>query len=437
MATAPLYLIGPFHRILTMQGLPSKGPIPDSGLNVVSEGGVVVQEGRIHEIGEFDDLYNRYKRKRASPAEGHEQGARSPAVSVREIPVSQRPLVLLPGFLDAHTHICFAGSRAADYVKRISGASYLELLEQGGGIHETVRATSSASSETLASLLTDRLRRHLNEGITTVEVKTGYGLLPDEELRQLDVILNVAKPIGPGRHMLPDVIPTCLAAHAAPPGMTAEQTLEGLARELLPELSRRKGCGRVDIYIEEGAFDPESARGYLMRASAYGFDLAVHAGQFTDSGVPVAVQCGARSVDHLEAIGQASINLLARSSTVAVVLPGASMGLGAPFAPGRALLDAGASLAIATDWNPGSAPMGDLLMQAAVFGAAQRLSMAETFAAITARAASALALSDRGSLEPRGLADMIAFNTDHEREILYGQGRLKPSHVWKSGVRLP
>lgn len=437
MATAPHFLIGPFHRILTMQGLPSKGPIHDSDLQIVHEGGVVVQDGRIQEVGEFDALYNRYKRGRTRSAEGRSQGDPPPVVSVREIPRSQRPLVLLPGFIDAHTHICFAGSRAADYVKRIAGVPYLELLKQGGGIHETVRATSAASSESLASLLTGRLRRHLSEGVTTVEVKSGYGLLPEEERRQLEVICSVAIPNRPDRHMLPDVIPTCLAAHALPPGATAEQALERLSRELLPELSRQKTCKRVDIYIENGAFDPDSASTYLKQASQLGFDLAVHAGQFTDSGVSVAVEHGARSVDHLEVIGQESIERLARSSTVAVVLPGASMGLGMPFAPGRALLDAGASLAIATDWNPGSAPMGDLLLQSAVYGAAQRLTMAETFAAITTRAASALALPDRGILMPGRLADMIAFNTDHEREILYAQGRLKPSHVWKAGTRLP
>ena len=164
-----------------------------------------------------------------------------------------------------------------------------------------------------------------------------------------------------------------------------------------------------------------------------GFDLVVHADQFTTGGSRIAVETGALSADHLEASTDIEIKQLAASDTVAVVLPGASLGLGIGFAPARKLLDAGASMAIASDWNPGSAPMGDLLTQAAILGAFEKLSTAETFAALTFRAAKALNLNDRGTIEPGKLADMQAFPCADYREILYHQGKLKPAKVWKRG----
>lgn len=433
---ASSYLLGPFHRIVTMRGLPAKGSLRDDDLEVVSDGAIRVQDGVIREVGSFE----RMARERGRGANSGLVGHTASGTAVLEIPASQRPLVLLPGWIDAHTHLCYAGSRAADYTRRISGMSYLDILREGGGILESVRASVKASSEQLAELLRDRLLRHLGEGVTTVEVKTGYGLEPDQELRMLRVIGEVTTASGngdPGERQLPDVIPTCLAAHAVPPGSTPMRTVERLIDELLPALKSQDACRRVDIFAEHEAFDPPAARRYLMEAARAGFDLTVHAGQFSSDGVRVAVEFGARSVDHLEAVDEASIRALAGSGTVAVALPGASMGLGMPYAPARALLDAGAALAIATDWNPGSAPMGDLLLQAAVLGAAERLTMAETFAGITVRAAAALGLSDRGSVEPGLRADLIAFHTDDPREILYQQGRLKPTFVWQSGRRVP
>ena len=167
-----------------------------------------------------------------------------------------------------------------------------------------------------------------------------------------------------------------------------------------------------------------------------GFDITVHADQFSTDGSRVAAEVGAVSADHLEASGEAEIALLKDAGVVATVLPGASLGLGMHYAPARQMLDGGLCLAIATDWNPGSAPMGDLLLQAAVLGAAEKLTTAETLAAITTRAARALNLSDRGSLAKGQLADMIAFPTDNYKEILYFQGKLKPAIVWKRGEKV-
>jgi imidazolonepropionase len=284
----------------------------------------------------------------------------------------------------------------------------------------------------LLHALLKRLEILLSEGVTTVEVKSGYGLNIQDELRMLEVIQN-------SDALLPiDVVPTCLAAHMKPKdfGGTNMQYLEMLVDKLLPAVKTRNLSNRIDIFIEKSAFTTDEGQYYLRKAKDLGFDVIVHADQFTAGGLQVACNEGALSADHLEASGDNESSMLAQSNTVAVCLPGASLGLGMQFAPARKLLDAGASVAIASDWNPGSAPMGDLLMQAAVLGAYEHLSLAETLAAITCRAAKALAFTDRGIINKGKLADIIAFPTDDYRDILYRQGKLKPESVWKKGVKV-
>jgi imidazolonepropionase len=193
---------------------------------------------------------------------------------------------------------------------------------------------------------------------------------------------------------------------------------------------------RVDVFVEDTAFTEKEALDYLLAAKEMGFEATVHADQFSTGGSKVAAEAGAVSADHLEASGEEEINLLKEAGVVATVLPGASLGLGMKFAPARTMLDSGLCLAIATDWNPGSAPMGDLLLQAALLGAAEKLTTAETLAAITTRAANALHLFDRGVLAKGFIADMVAFQIDNYNEILYAQGKLKPTLIWKKGKRV-
>jgi len=190
---------------------------------------------------------------------------------------------------------------------------------------------------------------------------------------------------------------------------------------------------RVDAFVEKGAFCAADIQLYFEQATQMGFQLTVHADQFSTGGSALAVASHAVSADHLEASTQTEIELIAGSNTIAVALPGASLGLGCAFAPARKLLNAGACLAIASDWNPGSAPMGDLLMQAAVLGTFEKLSNTEVLAGITFRAAQALQLTDRGRLQTGMLADFLLFPVKHYREIFYHQGKLKPSQVWKNG----
>ena len=395
-------LIGPFSQILPLSGLPLKGALKDSQLQIILQGGILINEGLIVALGGFEDLRKQY-----------------PSALIQEIEGSH---VLLPGFIDCHTHICFAGSRAADYAMRNEGLGYQEIAAAGGGIWDTVAQTRKASEAELIELLINRANRHFNDGVTTIEVKSGYGLSVNEELKILRVIKAAAL------ETKASLVATCLAAHIIPRDFdgSEKEYLDQIINELLPVIKNENLAHRIDIFVEQNAFDGEAAFNYLSRTKRLGFDVTVHADQFTTGGSEVAVKAGAVSADHLEASGDKEIQLLANSSTVAVVLPGASLGLGMQYAPARKLLDAGACLAIASDWNPGSAPMGDLLMQAAVLGASQKLSSAEIFAGLTYRAAKALNLNNIGTLTPGLRADLQIYLTGDYREILYHQGSLRP-----------
>ena len=215
---------------------------------------------------------------------------------------------------------------------------------------------------------------------------------------------------------------------------SAEAYLKYISSELFPLLKKEKLTNRIDAFIEESAFSAEQIAPYFRKAQEMGFDITVHADQFSTGGSKVAVAFDAVSADHLEASTKKEIELLAKSDTIANALPGASLGLGCDFTPARKLLDAGGALSIASDHNPGSAPMGDLLTQAAVLGAFEKLSNAEVLAGITFRAAAALRLFDRGQLATGFLADLSVFHTANFNEILYNQGNLKPCMVWKNGA---
>ena len=467
-----LKLIGPFTQLLTMRGLPKRGPIADNQLEIIPNGAILTKGSKIKDIGSFEQLYKEF---------GKDSSDSATTKLTVESPPADQPWVAMPGLIDAHTHLCFTGSRAKDYALRVSGASYLDILAQGGGIHDTVQATRAASTDQLVEAIRARARRHLTEGVTTIEVKTGYALDNDEEIRQLRAIhaaaiqscndprsesaQNVSNPTQKHTpntsqshsnlipNALPTLIPTSLAAHAVPEGTTAKEYLDHLIHNLLPRLKAQNLTHRIDIFVEKEAFPAQVAQPFITAVRNLGFDLTVHAEQFTTGGVELATAAGARSADHLEVITPANIQLLAASNTVATALPGASMGLGLPFAPGRQLLDAGAILAVATDWNPGSAPMGNLLLQAAVYGASQKLTTAETLAAITTRAAQGLYLINKDSqynlsnstVEPylaKGIlvqnayADLIAFPTNDYREILYHQGRMIPEAIWLEAVQV-
>ncbi len=409
MKGSNIRLIGPFRQVLPMSGLPEKGPLTDEKMHVVLDAGIIVNGEKIDAVGSFTELKN----------------------LVPHVEELQGDFVAMPGLVDVHTHLCWAGKRAQDYALRLAGKSYLEIAQQGGGIWSTVTATRSADTAELVRSTAERAARMLRQGTTTIEVKSGYGLNAESELKMLRAIHEA------GKATVADLVPTCLA-HIKPRDFDgiAVQYLEYLVKELLPVVKAENLAKRVDIYVDVEAFNREDARYFLTSAMEMGFDLVVHADQFTTGGVSLAVEMQACSADHLEASTSRDIHLIANSKVVPVVLPGASLGLGTVFAPARKLLNEGASLVIASDWNPGSAPMGNLLMQAAILGVYEKLNMTETLAALTCRAAAALKMPDRGMLSPGLLADFIAFPCADYREILYNQGGLLPGKIWKNGLQV-
>ncbi len=406
-------LVGPFRQILTMSNMPIKGPIDDSQLSIIEEGGILIAGNTIMDVAAFDQLQQQW-------------GEQAVLIHV------EGDQVVLPGFIDCHTHIAFAGSRANDFALRNAGSSYLEIAAAGGGIWSTVSHTRDCDARELVELTIRRAHLLLKQGITTIEVKSGYGLNVEQELKLLRVIRES------DRRTQPDLIPTCLAAHMLPRDFngSAKDYLHMMAEVLFPALKSERLSNRIDAFIEKTAFQGEDIVAYLQKAKNMGFDLTIHADQFTTSGSQIAVELGAISADHLEASTAFEIELIAQSDTVAVALPAASIGLGCGFTPARKLLDAGACLAIGSDWNPGSAPMGQLVTSATILAAAEKLTNAELLAALTYRGTKALNLSDRGILAKGMRADFSLFKTDNYQDITYFQGSLQPTAVWKNGTKV-
>ncbi|HOZ96381.1 MAG TPA: imidazolonepropionase [Niabella sp.] len=407
-------LIGPIHQLLTMQGLPRRGSLKDEQLPLLNNAGILIKNGLIDDIDDYEVLL----KKTENQDPNHH--------------FLNQKFVAVPGFIDVHTHICFAGSRAADFALRNSGKTYLEIAASGGGIRRTVTHTRNASRESLSALTAKNANYLLKQGITTIEVKTGYGLSVEEELKMLYAIRDADAEVAA------DLVPTCLAAHTIPKEFSENRAgyIQTIAQELLPKIKVENLCRRIDAFIEKSAFTGMELMPYFSKAKELGFEITIHADQFTTGGSQVAVEVGAISADHLEASTDKEIALLANSETVPVVLPGASLGLGMSFAPARKILDAGGSLVIATDFNPGSAPMGQLVAEASILAAYEKLSNAEVLAAITCRAANALGLTDRGVLQKNKIADWVFYDADDYREITYQQGRLQPAQVWKRGARV-
>ena len=406
--------IGPIHEVLPMSGISERGALADSDLTLLYNQGILMKDGKFERIDKHEKLL----------PEAQKLGA--------EIHNLDGKYCALPGFLDSHTHICFAGSRAHDYAMRNAGKSYLEIASAGGGIWDTVAHTRKASESDLVAGIVNRANILLSRGITTIEVKSGYGLSPSEELKMLRAIRKAQEGTAA------TLIPTCLAAHTIPREYkgNAAGYITMIVEELLPQIKEEQLAKRVDAFIEKGSFTQKNIQSYFKKAQELGFDITVHADQFTTGGSRAAVDFGAVSADHLEASTEKEIKLLAESETVATVLPGATLGLGCAFAPARKLLDQGATLAIASDWNPGSAPMGDLLAQAAILGTFEKLSNAEILAGITTRSANALNLGYQITLEKGNPADLVLFKTDSYANILYHQGQLKPSQVFKNGKQI-
>ena len=324
--------------------------------------------------------------------------------------------LVVPGLVDCHTHLAFAGDRAGEFVERLRGTSYLEIARRGGGILSTVRATRAATESDLAATARERLDGMLRQGVTTVEAKSGYGLSVEDELKTLRVYRRLAAE-GPAR-----IVATVLAAHTVPPEYADDRGdyVRLVTDEILPAVAAEDLATFADVFVEEGAFTPDETRRIGAAASALGLGMKLHADQLTDTGGgALAADLGAASADHLEYISDEGVRAMAEAGVVAVSLPIATLVLGQDPMPARRLLDAGVPVAVATDFNPGSAPSASLPLALWLACTRQRMTPEEALRGATCVAARALRRPDVGSLTPGHRADLAVLDAPDLDRWLY------------------
>jgi imidazolonepropionase len=375
-------------------------------LGVIEDGTVVVEEGRIAYVGARADA----------------------PVGVPLFEMGDRAIT--PGLIDAHTHACWVGSRHAEYDARARGADYQSIARAGGGIRSTHRAVVAASEDDLALALTQRLRRMGAVGVTTVEVKSGYGLEAAEEKKQLAAIARAGRVRD-----VPAVVPTLLALHALPPkSQDRASYVERVARELVPEVARERLARFVDAYVDAEAFTADEARLVCDAARAAGLGVRLHVGQFADvGGAELAASLGAASADHLEHVSAAGIAALASAGVTAVLLPVASLTLSQTPPPVSALRAAGVPLAVASDANPGTSPTESLPLAMALAVLVYGLSPDEAILGVTRHAAASLGVLDRGVLRVGARADLVIWDLPHEHAIVQPWGVAKTRLVLVEG----
>ncbi|QQS42129.1 MAG: imidazolonepropionase [Acidobacteriota bacterium] len=399
---------------------PKKGPeMANPGIH--RNAGVAVVDGRFHTVGDSDTVLRLHDADEVIDAEGR---------------------VVMPGFVECHTHIVYAGDRLDEFELRIKGAEYMEILEAGGGILSTVRATREASVDELVELSGVRLDRLLRNGVTTCEIKTGYGLDTETEMKMLEAIVRL------GDEHPVDVVPTFLPAHAVPPEYrngakgTPDDYVAMICDEMIPKAAKwfSDAGGEtifIDVFCEKNAFDLEQTRKVLEAAKKAGFAIKAHVDEFTNlGGAELAISLGAASVDHLDAISDREIGLLAKSATVGVVTPTVNFNLGSDeFADARKLIDSGCAVALSTDYNPGSAPCPSPSIAMAIACRYQKLLPAESINGFTINAAHAVGKgTEAGSIEIGKRADLLILDTRDHREICYEFGGNLVEAVFKDGI---
>ena len=385
-----------------------------SDAGVVTGVAVAVTDGTIAEVGPQAELEHTY-----ANASRVDCGGR----------------LLTPGLVDSHTHAVFGKPRFEEQELRAAGLDYMEIARRGGGIHASVRDLRARNEDSLLDLALSRLRRLASYGVTTVEVKSGYGLTPEDELKSLRVVRRL------GERLPMRLVPTWLGAHEIP--LEFREVREGrseyvrlLVSTMLPGVASEGLARFADVFCEPGVFTIDEARTILTAARSAGLGLKLHADELRPSGgAELAAEIGATSADHLAAISETGIRVLAESNTVATLLPGTMLFLGKEKqAPARALVDAGAAVALATDFNPGTSPTTNFPLIMTLGVSQLRLSVAETMIAATVNGAAALSLADRvGQISPGYSADLALFDAQDVRELPYWYGDRRCVATWVRG----
>lgn len=406
-------LLKNISTLLTLQGAAQKKGrhISEEDLGILQNASVVIEKDRIAWVGSHKKLPKEFAKKK----------------SLKEFNLKGR--TVLPGFVECHTHLIFAGDRAAEFEMRNQGVSYQEIAAKGGGILSTMRKTRQASLADLTRWGQKRADHFVSQGVTTLEIKSGYALNLKDELKMLQAAQKISGP---------RTMTTFLGAHALPPEFkTYEQYLEYLGTEVLPVVRKKNWAQRVDVFIEKGFFPPQASEKYLRQAQQFGFDVVVHADQLSLSGgSDVAVELGALSGDHLLQVTDKEIKKLAASETTCVLLPAADLYMKTKYPSAREMIDAGARVALATDFNPGSSPTQDLSLVGLLARLEMKMSLPEVIAAYTVGAAHALKLqSEVGSLEVGKSADFICMEKDWQT-LFYSVGESYEKVVFSRGKKI-
>jgi len=407
MRRAPALLLANIGQLLTLR---SAAPGPRRGaslsdLGILEDAAVLCLGGKIVSVGKTKDALRdpwlKKNRKKITEIDCHDR-------------------VVLPGFVDSHTHPVFAQPRLVDFEKRIAGASYEEIAEAGGGIRSSINGVRNATKLALTEKLITALRDMANHGTTTVEAKSGYGLSFDSELKSLEAIRSAAK------HWPGTVIPTFLGAHAVPPEFQgrSQEYVDIVCQRMMPAVAKRKLAQFADVFCDRGAFSAEEAEQIFRAAHEHGIALRAHMGQLTETRLEPLLRFQPASLDHMDFVNDADLPTLARSDTIATFVPGANYFLGLTRYPkARQFIEAGVAVALATDYNPGSSPTLSMPMAMSLACTHMKMFPAEAIAAATINGAWALRLADRkGSVEAGKDADLALFDVRDYREIAYWFG---------------
>lgn len=380
-----------------------------SELGIIRDGGMLIRDGKIERVGPSDEIERN--------------------IGDGEI-VDARDRVVMPGFVDAHTHLVFAGNRLEDFERRSRGETYEQIAKAGGGIWSTVEKTRAASEPDLLAQAKKHANWFLRCGTTTVEAKSGYGLTVEDELKILRVMRQLTQEVPL------EIAPTFLGAHAVPRELSPDEYLQVVVMEMLPRVTAEKLAEFCDVFCERGYFDIDQARKILTAASKLGLGLRGHVDQLTNSGgAKLMAEIGATTADHLEQTDEQGIAALKKANVQPVLLPGSVYALGSSRYPrAREMIEAGLGVVIATDFNPGSSPTPSMPMVLSLACTQMKMSPAEAITASTVNAAYSLNRGDKiGSLEPGRLANFVIFDCDDYRELAYWFGMPQMHAVYIRG----